>query len=146
MIHPLVAAKTALKASGRGLTNLKMNKVLYIAHMVYMGEQGEPLVSEPFEAWDYGPVLPSVYHQAKVFGSEPISEIFFVEDALAPSTPEGDYIYRAVKATENKTPGELVALTHWNQGAWAKHYKPGVRGIIIPNEDIIEEFKKRTQK
>ncbi len=145
-LHPLVAAKTALEASDWALSNLPLNKILYLAHMISLGKYGVPLVSENFEAWDYGPVLPTVYHEAKVFGSDPIRDIFFGVPSAEPASEARDLIASVVDATKNKTPGELVAFTHWENGAWAKYYRPGVRGIVIPNDDILEEYRERTIK
>lgn len=38
---------------------------------------------------------------------------------------------------------KLIAITHWEEGAWARNYIPGSRGIVIPQEDIIAEYEKR---
>jgi uncharacterized phage-associated protein len=57
------AARTLGYYSDWKLSNLQMQKILYLAHMVYMDKNsGEPLVDEDFQAWDYGPVLPSLYY------------------------------------------------------------------------------------
>ncbi|WP_158922985.1 type II toxin-antitoxin system antitoxin SocA domain-containing protein [Acidisphaera sp. S103] len=70
------AAATACKLRNRQLSNLALQKVLYIAHMVHLGRCKDPLVDERFQAWDYGPVLPSLYRPVRMFGSEPVRDIF----------------------------------------------------------------------
>ena len=70
------AAKRLCERSGWSLTNLKLQKLLYISHMFHLGKTGEPLVNGHFEAWDYGPVSPFLYHKVKVFGSSPVENIF----------------------------------------------------------------------
>ncbi|RWO77206.1 type II toxin-antitoxin system antitoxin SocA domain-containing protein [Mesorhizobium sp.] len=65
-LHVLSAAKHLAKQSGWSLSNLELQKILYLAHMFYLGRTGEPLVSGHFEAWDYGPVHPDLYHRVKV--------------------------------------------------------------------------------
>jgi len=55
-----------------GITNLKLQKILYFAQAYYLGKLGKPLFSDPIEAWDYGPVVSSVYHAYKSKGSNPI--------------------------------------------------------------------------
>ena len=40
------------------------------------------------------------------------------------------------------SPGQLVALTHREGGAWSKVYKPGGKGIVIENSMISEEYTK----
>lgn len=55
-----------------GITNLKLQKILYFAQAYYLAKLGKPLFSDPIEAWDYGPVVSSVYHAYKSKGSNPI--------------------------------------------------------------------------
>ncbi|MDA1024183.1 MAG: DUF4065 domain-containing protein [Proteobacteria bacterium] len=77
-VTSLSAAKLICKLSNWSVTNLKLQKILYIAHMFHMGKNdGAPLVEGEFEAWDYGPVEPSVYKKVKMFGSDPIEDVFF---------------------------------------------------------------------
>ena len=143
-IHPLTAAKWVCQERGWSATNLEINKILYIAHLAYLGRNSgsEPLVSERFEAWDYGPVLPSVYHRAKAFGNGPVQDVFHSFPAMDESK-ECQTIRETVNSVRGKTPGELVAITHWENGAWAKHYRPGAKGIVIPNPDIFAEYRAR---
>jgi uncharacterized phage-associated protein len=139
-----MAAKRLCEQSGWRLTNLQLQKILYLAHMIALGRSGgnDPLVGELFEAWDYGPVLPSVYRRARVFGSGPVRNVFHGVPDID-GTSEADALDEAFRAVGQKRPAELVSLTHWEEGAWAKNYKPGYLGVIIPNEDVLEEYKKR---
>ena len=34
----------------------------------------------------------------------------------------------------------LVAVTHWQDGAWAKHYSSKSFGKIIHNADVLQEY------
>jgi uncharacterized phage-associated protein len=141
-IPPLIATKKVCQLRDWGVSNLEVNKTLYIAHMIFLGRYNAPLVSQHFEAWDYGPVLPIVYRRAKPFGSGPVQNVFHIFPDLEAGA-EADTINEAVQAVKDKTPGELIAITHWNEGAWAKNYRPGAHGIVIPNEDILAEYRKR---
>lgn len=143
-VSSLSAAKTTCELSGWRLSNLALQKILYIAHMFYIGEHnGEPLVDEPFEAWNYGPVLPRVYHKAKIYGRSPVQNIFH----LIPSVEPGDeynMLSQAVAALASASPSKLVAITHWDKGAWAANYHPDKRATnIIPNSAILEEYHAR---
>ena len=42
-----------------------------------------------------------------------------------------------------KKPGELVNITHWRNGAWAKNYVAGKKGTKIPDSDIRDEYTAR---
>jgi uncharacterized phage-associated protein len=138
------AARYACRMSGWSLTNLKLQKILYIAHMVFVGRtNGQLLIDEPFEAWDFGPVLRSLYHRVKIFGDSPIRDVFYDADFIEGS-PEAALLKEACDHLSRKTAGELIATTHWPAGAWAKHYRQGVHGITIPTEDILREYQDRT--
>lgn len=143
-IHPLTAAKWVCVERDWGATNLEINKTLYIAQLAFLGRNGgvEPLVSEHFQAWDYGPVLPTVYHRAKAFGNGPVQDVFHSFPAKDDSL-ECKIICETVAGLRDKTPGELVAITHWEDGAWAKHYRSGAKGIVIPNSEIFREYQLR---
>jgi uncharacterized phage-associated protein len=143
-VHPLTAAKRVCELRDWGASNLEINKILYLAHMLSLGrtEGARRLVTEHFEAWDYGPVLPSVYHRAKAFGKRPVQDVFRAFPYLR-SGHEAEIIEEVMDSVRDKTPAQLVAITHWNKGAWAQHYRPGAQGIVIPDRDILAEYRKR---
>lgn len=130
-------------ASGWTLSNLAMQKMLYMADMNFVGINGIRLVDEPFEAWDYGPVLPSLYHDCKAFGSKPVPHVFWGAYLIG-GTPEANIIESAWQALRSDTPGQLVSNTHRHDGAWAKRYIAGAKGIKITDSDMIDEYRNRT--
>jgi uncharacterized phage-associated protein len=136
------AAKRLGERSGWSLSNLEMQKLLYLAHMFHLGQYGKPLVSGHFEAWDYGPVHPDLYHRIKIFGSSPVENVFHSVNKPQEGT-EAQLLDDVFKHFANQRPGRLVAITHWDKGAWARHYDPGTRNVIIPNEDILDEYRER---
>jgi uncharacterized phage-associated protein len=137
------AARHICEFGGWKISNLGLQKILYLSQMAYMGETGgHRLADTDFEAWDYGPVAPELYQSVKIFGAKPISNIFFTAKPVA----DGGRLRAlnaACKYLVGKKPSELVAITHWDQGAWAKNYVPGVRGVPIPDGDIVDEYRKR---
>lgn len=133
------------KRSGWTLSHLEMQKMLYVAHMFHLGRHGNPMIRGNFEAWEYGPVHPALYHSLKIFGSSPVTFVSPKDETRLSGTKSG-LIDEVHDALSDARPGQLVAITHWDEGAWAKNYNHGVRGIPIPNEDIIEEYKKRAQR
>lgn len=52
-----------------GITNLKLQKVLYFAQVYYLAKLGKPFFRENLEAWNYGPVVPEVYRKFKRIGA-----------------------------------------------------------------------------
>lgn len=49
------------------MTLLKLIKMVYVAHGYCLAMFDFPLVDEPVEAWEKGPVIPSIYHEAMEF-------------------------------------------------------------------------------
>ena len=141
-VTALEAGRKICEVGDWKLSNLAIQKLLYIAHMWRLGERDEPLIYENFEAWDYGPVVPSLYHKAKAFGSGPVQNVFWSEEDISDSD-EGKLLADVVVGLGKEPTSKLVAITHSEEGAWAKHYVPGLRGIIISNESIKAEYERR---
>lgn len=141
-VFVLSAAKRLGETSGWVLTNLQMQKMCYLAHMFYMGDNsGDPLVKGQFEAWAWGPVHPTLYHAVKHFNSDPIQSSAFTQFPNLQTEPlRAKYLDAAF---EQLPLHRLVAITHWSEGAWRKNYRPNERGIVISNSDILEEYQKR---
>ncbi|WP_298618718.1 Panacea domain-containing protein [uncultured Zoogloea sp.] len=142
VVPALSAARSVCELKDWTVSNLELQKLLYIAHMFRLGEAQAPLVAESFQAWDYGPVVPQVYRQVKGFGSGPIRNVFNWVPSVPPG-PELDTLRRTVDLTRGMTAGTLVAITHWPQGAWSKVYQPNTTGITIPNHLIAQEYEER---
>ncbi|MGQ3016333.1 Panacea domain-containing protein [Phenylobacterium sp.] len=136
------AARHLCERSGWTLSNLKLQKILFLAHMVHLGEKGEPLIREGFEAWDYGPVSPDLYRRVRVFGSSPIRNIFH-GDPPPRSQSRIETLDEIYDQVGNWTAGQLVRTTHRRNGAWDKAYIPGAMGVPISNEDILQEYQDR---
>lgn len=137
----IVAAATLGELSGWSLSNLQLQKLLYLAQMFHLGETGEPIFSEDFEAWKLGPVVPAVYQQAKIFGNQPVKS-FFTNRRLSEGGAS-QMLVRTLNELPDRRPWKLVAITHWGGGAWAKHYNDGDYGNIIPKSDILAEYRAR---
>lgn len=139
------AARYLCEKSGWKLSNLALQKILYVADMNFAGIGRGRLVDEDFEAWDYGPVIPSLYHQCKAFGSGRIPDIFWDARSID-GTPEAQVLDVAWERLGHQSAARLVENTHWAEGAWAKLYAPGARGRKITLEDMIDEHRNRTRR
>lgn len=139
-IRALEAAKIACEASDWTISNLQLQKILYIAHMLYSGRNNNnPLiVGDAFQAWEYGPVLPSVYQYVKAFGASPIRNVFRSIGESGDSD-EKRALVNSVGQLSKFPPFKLVQVTHDPRGAWAKVYVPNGH-CIIPQEYILDEY------
>ena len=139
------AASYLCERSGWQLSNLKLQKILYMADMNFVGQKQVRLLNEDFEAWDYGPVLPSLYRKCKAFGSKPIPHVFWGAQSID-GTAEAKMLALAWENLKSATPGQLVEATHSGKGAWVRLYVPGAKQIKIQTQDMIEEYARRTQQ
>lgn len=133
------------ECSGWSLSNLEMQKLLYLSHMIHLGTNGKQLVSGHFEAWDLGPVHPVLYHKAKVFGARPVLNIFRSVPGPQDGTEECATLDSTMDEMSSLSGPQLVSITHWDHGAWARNYIPGERGIIIPDSHIEDEYWRRVK-
>jgi len=139
----LEVAQYICRKTNWSISNLELQKYLYLAHMFSLGEFNKPLIDGHFEAWYYGPVHPRVYHQFKVFGADLIKGFEYIEDHKVESNKQVVWLISAmVQMLESNQPWQLVELTHWKNGAWSKKYNPD-HPVQILNEDILEEYHAR---
>lgn len=139
---------------GRPVTNLALQKLLYFAHALFLVERKQPLVSGYFEAWQYGPVHPTVYQAFKGAEDQPITFLATAMNALTgertrlpnPTDPEiVQHIRRVMMSYGRLTPGRLVDISHAKDAPWhfivesAKHTV--AIGLRISDDVIKERFK-----
>ena len=135
----LRAARTLGRASGWTLSNLAMQKTLYIAQMIHLAGNGLPLFAEPFEAWDFGPAVHTLHRAAKRFGRSPVQDVFNAPELEASST-EAIAIKEAWEMARLMSPGQLINYTHRPGGAWEQVYQEEALRVVIPNELIRREW------
>lgn len=56
------------------LTHLKLQKIIYYFSVVYSRQKNSLPFEESIRKWQYGPVVPSVYEEFKVYGANAIKE------------------------------------------------------------------------
>jgi len=136
------AARHLCEQSGWTVSNLKLQKIIFLAHMVHLGEKQRPLITEGFQAWDYGPVSHPLYQRVKAFGSSPIRNVFHGDPTISDSDALEvlNDVYRQVGGW---SAGRLVDETHRPNGAWERTYIPGAMGIPIPDDVILAEYRAR---
>ena len=121
------------------ISNLKMQKLLYYAQAWHLVHFDQPLFNNSIEAWEFGPVVPSVYHEFKVFGSSPIEysektdvESLFREDQL-------EFLKEFYGTFIKFTAHELVSMTHAEK-PWIDAEKKG-KSSPIDNKECIMPMK-----
>lgn len=142
-------------ASGQPISPMKLQKLVYYAQGWYAGYTGRPLINEAVEAWQYGPVIPSLYHEFKRFGAGNIAGKAFEYDALgvreaaAPADPEIRTFLQNVFNSYGQYSGiRLSEMTHAPGTPWDTTWNEcrGIRGVDIPFERIATHFQAAVQK
>lgn len=65
------------KQNNLPITNLQLQKVMYFVIKDYLSKNGQDefiknIYDDPFETWQYGPVVPDLYFRFSIFGSTPM--------------------------------------------------------------------------
>jgi uncharacterized phage-associated protein len=144
------------KQERKQLTPMQVQKLVYFAYGWYLAITGERLLNERVQAWQWGPVIPSLYGEFKPYGSGPIlepSHEFFFDNGklalrvhrLASDEPAKDELARQVIAKVWRIYGkysasELSSMTHAANSPWSRYYDASVRGTDIPDDAIREYF------
>lgn len=137
----------------RAITPLKLLKLVYIAHGWNLALTGERLFPDRVEAWQHGPVIPSLYHEFKHYGKAPIDEYstaFDLDsfDLTLPTIPNGDtrtskileYVWSAYKGFSG---WQLRNKTHSSGSPWDQVYEDGCRDTEIPDDLVEAHYKER---
>lgn len=105
------------------LTPMKLQKLVYFAHGWNLAVSDEPLIDEQVEAWQYGPVVSSIYHAAKMFGNAPIKEFLLAPVDTGNGLPV--WMPKVLGPQEHK---EVMPLLHW---IWEQYGK--FSGVALSN-------------
>jgi len=140
------------------LSPMKLQKLVFYAHGWSLGLMGTPLISNQVEAWDWGPVIPELYHEFKRYGNGPItdcSRTFVLRDRKMvsvvptlneyPDSRERENAQRIIERIwslyGSSSPAKLSNSTHAAGTPWAQVYEPGKRHIVIPDLMIKSYFE-----
>lgn len=137
------AARYLCEKSGWSLSNLKLQKLLYLAQVEHASQNnGERLIAEPFQAWDYGPVVPRLYQKLKMFGAGPVENVFYSAKSIRSESPSDRSLANTWDQFGDADPGKLIEVSHWERGGWAARYQPGIKDEIR-HADIVTEAENR---
>ena len=138
------------------LDHLRLQKLVYIAHGWNLAVHGEPLIREAVEAWKYGPVIPSLYHQFKRWGNDLITENGVELSGMRARVPNVEYgdervrqVLDAVWDGYKRFSGvQLSNLTHESGTPWDATWREqrGKGSARIPNDRIEKHFLTRARR
>lgn len=134
----------------KGLTPMKLQKLLFYTQSWHLRDtNGVPLMDDNFARWQYGPVIPSLYHELKSYGARPVTALLSNlkrEDdgyvMVTPSIPKTDaaahkLIDQIVEVYGSLTGTQLSNLSHEEGTAWALR---GADGSAITWDDMANHI------
>ncbi len=134
------------KVKGIQLSNLQLQKLVYIAHGYLLGWKGKPLFTDDVSAWKYGPVIEPIYRHFKGFKAEKI-ELPHLDEIESRLDEDAEQVMKGVLDLYGKESAVgLVNITHqkdtpwdvvWNEQKGSKHLF-----ATIPDEIIREHYLK----
>ncbi len=144
--EPLAIANKVLGvASERGLslTIMQLIKLVYFAHGWTLALLGKPLVNDEPQAWQHGPVYPSIYNEFRGFGSRPIERTAKnswsgTDYETKLSDDELSVLEQVVSAYGKTHAFELSSRTHQKGTPWDQVYQGGVGKFQPIGNDLIK--------
>lgn len=125
------------------VTPMKLQKLIYIVYKEYLKKTDQPLFSERFEVWKYGPVIRSIYDAFKHRKANAIKAYALESDGAAYVVNETsseifhnvlDYVWERYKNLDGIV---LSQMTHRNGTAW---YKAAIAGnTFLSDAEIYNE-------
>ena len=118
-------------AKKKRLNPLKLQKLIYFAHGWHLAIFDKALVNETVEAWEFGPVIDSIYEEFKEFGKEPINRpAFEFEEPVGLYPPrifetntKTTSLLRKIWNAYGKFTGiQLSNMTHEDETPWKRIY------------------------
>ena len=148
-------------SGGKKLTQMQLQKLVYIAHGWNLAINGTRLVEDDPCAWDYGPVFPDLWEALRGYGRSPVTKPIKIGDyGLNAFRPDAE---KAATGTLTDAEKQLVdkvhelyspfhafqlsAMTHQEGTPWHNTYveENNKKGVI--SDDLIREhFVELAQK
>ncbi|MBC6438063.1 MAG: SocA family protein [Rhodobacteraceae bacterium] len=141
---PRAIANEFIKLNGEKMSQIKLQKLVYLAHGWNLAINGEPLVCGDIEAWDGGPVMRPIWDHLRDYGHNASG------DRMAPpngkpysadlSAEERAVIQHTWRKYDKYTGVWLSRMTHQPGTPWANTYFGEGRNQPLFNEDIRQHF------
>lgn len=141
---PRAIANEFVKLNGGPMNQMKLQKLVYIAHGWNLAINRAPLVDGRIEAWDGGPVMRAIWNHIRDFG--------FNTHPYLMGTPKGDVFTAVLSQSERAviehvwrrygeySGVELSNMTHEPGTPWSNAYFGRGRNSVLSNSDIQQHF------
>ena len=140
--HSPISVANYLLDKGDNLDQLKLIKLVYLCHGWSLGILDAPLVNETAEAWQYGPVFPSLYEVTQIFGKSIVGPLLGDNKIAKLTKPQKELVNLVYDKYSHLNGVQLMRMSHepgtpWHT-VWVKHpYKQAPIG-----DDLIKRHYK----
>ena len=117
------------------ISNLRLQEILYYIQKWFL-QNGLMAFDDDFEAWQFGPVVPSVYNQYSSFGGVPIR----LKYPVVLDSNDIEFIDPVIVLKRNLTPWVMFDDIHRPGKAWDKVFEGGKGAYRMISKDLIREL------
>ena len=114
--------------------NVRLNKYLFLAQVVYLAKYDRKLISDDFVAYDNGPVIQAIISDYPLMASR--------NDKVEINGDIKIFLDKIYDSLENATYEELIEITH-EDPEWIRLSQDTYNAPIMNLEKNIEIYKKR---
>ncbi len=130
----LTNALVALYGNSSILSNMKLNKLAYFAYASNL-RRGYKLFDDEIQAWQYGPVIPSIYHAYSRYGSAGVHALTQPVESI--SKEAFIAAHNVWKEYGFMTAIDLMKYSHKPDGAWKHVFNANKNCMRISDNDIL---------
>ena len=128
------------RSDGNPLTPMQIIKLVYLCHGWMLGLHGRPLIWEPVEAWQFGPVIRDLYETVRHYKSEPIPDLLPPHQAAKLDWQEDDLVRQVYELYGRDSGIALSRLTHADGTPWSRTWERFGQNANISNDLIQDHF------
>ena len=126
----------------KGISNLKLQNMLYFIQKEYLNKFGEPAFLEEIEAWKFGPAVPSIYYQFAGYGSLPIMTNEVLTNNIFLDKKLKQLIKKVFNKRKKQKVYQMVTEIKKDGGAWQQTFNNGLGyGDTIDIQYIMNDIK-----
>ena len=130
---------------GNRLTPMQALKLVYFCHAWMLAIRDRPLIEQPVEAWQYGPVINDVYRSFKKHRHDYITSRARVPAAKFDDV-EDDIIKQVYRKYGYLSGIRLSQLAHAPGSPWEQVWEMNRQNSIIPTGMIRDYYSQKTDR
>jgi len=112
------------KERGVALTNMQVQKLVYIAHGYSLAILHRPLFRQHVEAWRWGPVIPDLYHSLRRYGAGIVGSSIPIINMDSIGETDRKLLGTVLDAYGRFSGPQLSTMTHKEGTPWHEVYEP----------------------